>query len=103
MSREFSKAFYDSKAWRSCRKSFIDHRVMIDGGLCQICHERLGYIVHHKTELTPQNISDPDIALNWRNLQYVCFECHNKFDGIFVRKSRVIFDEDGNVLERPSR
>lgn len=100
MSRDFAKSFYDSATWRKCRKGFIDSRIRIDGGLCQICHERLGYIVHHRIELTPENISDPDISLNWRNFQYVCFECHNKFDGIFVPKSRIEFDDDGNVIER---
>lgn len=46
-----------------------------DGEMCKTCHETLGYIVHHKTELKPYNIDAPDIALNFSNLKYVCLEC----------------------------
>jgi hypothetical protein len=37
----------------------------------------MGYIVDHIEELTPANITDPNIALNHDNLQYLCLDCHN--------------------------
>ena len=78
--KEFAKKFYRSRAWRACRKSYIAERQAIDGGLCEECGERLGYIVHHKTLLTPKNIDNPEITLNHKMLKYVCKECHNRED-----------------------
>lgn len=97
--KEFAKGFYDGTQWIACRDSYRAHRISIDGGMCELCHQRLGFIVHHKTELTPLNIHDPEIALSFSNLQYVCFECHNNIHGVGVNKSRVIFDADGNAFE----
>ena len=65
----------------------IDKRILIDGGLCEECHERAGYIVHHRTLLTPANISDPEVSLNHANLEFVCKKCHDNFEGHFYQKS----------------
>ena len=76
-------------------------RQAIDGGLCEECGEALGYIVHHKITLTESNINNPDIALNFEYLEYVCKKCHDKFDGHFKPKTAtdilpmIGFDEDG--------
>lgn len=78
MARDFAKQFYNSSAWKKCRASYISHRRAVDGGMCETCHEVPGYIVHHKTELSPENINDPDITLNFRNLKFDCHICHNK-------------------------
>ena len=77
MAREFAKKFYNSKAWEECRKAFIAERISTDGGLCQVCHDRAGYIIHHKQKLTPENINNPDVTLSFDNLEYVCLDCHN--------------------------
>ena len=37
MAKEFTGNFYQSKAWRDCRSSFIAIRVSIDGGKCEHC------------------------------------------------------------------
>ena len=42
---------------------------MLDGGVCEICDNSQGYIVHHKTMLKRSNIDNTDVALNNRNLQ----------------------------------
>ena len=78
MAKEFAKSFYNSKRWKQCRTAYIAHRRAIDGGLCETCHDVPGYIVHHKIELTPDNINDPDIALGFANLKYDCHVCHQK-------------------------
>lgn len=102
MAKEFAKQFYQSPAWKKCRKAFISYRRSLDGGLCEICHERPGFIVHHKILLTPANINDPDVTLNFGNLQYVCLECHDRLPGHFLYDEsnfrRTIFDEDGNPI-----
>lgn len=102
--KEFAKKFYTSKAWRKCRKAYISKRIMIDGGMCEVCGERLGYIVHHKTMLTPDNISDIEITLSFDNLQYVCRQCHDEFEGHGVNvkdKNAISFDNDGQPILPP--
>ena len=104
MAKEWAKAFYKSKAWRRCRASFIADRRRIDGGLCQCCHELPGYIVHHKVILTPENINDPEIALNHALLSYECKTCHDEHDGhgIRVRGEGLLveFDEEGQPIPK---
>ncbi len=58
---------------------------------------RPGEIVHHKTELTPDNIADSDIALGWHNLRLVCRDCHGKAHGAARRYS---VDAAGHVRSR---
>lgn len=99
--KEFAKKFYKSKQWQQCRKLYIAERTLIDGGVCEICHEKTGYIVHHKIMLTAENITDPNIALNKNNLQYVCKDCHDRIDGHFIRnvvQQYCKFDESGQPI-----
>ena len=101
MAQDFAKPFLHSKAWRKCREGFIAERRLIDGGMCQVCRERLGYIVHHKILLTPQNIQDPEISLNWQHLSYECKPCHDQHEGhrVGARSDLVcLFDDDGNPV-----
>lgn len=104
--KEFAKAFYKGRAWKLCRKSYIEKRRMIDGGLCEECKERLGYIVHHTILLTEDNINDPGIALNHDYLSYECKLCHDKHEGHGVNNKGegllVMFDEDGQPVPLPT-
>lgn len=76
MAKEYAKDFYSSAAWLNCRKSFLNSKMHI----CERCENRngIGNIVHHKTYITEDNINDPDITLNWDNLECLCQTCHNK-------------------------
>lgn len=88
--------FYQRKDWKSCKDYYIGKRVNIDGGMCEHCKERLGYIVDHKIELNESNIKDPTISLNHKNLQYLCIECHNrKTHGKDDDNRGVRFNENG--------
>ena len=58
-----------------------------------MCRDEPGYIVHHKVWLTPQNIDDPDVALNPANFLYVCHDCHNKIEN--DGGNLYYFDEQG--------
>jgi len=78
MAQEFARAFYDSPAWKACRKAYIKSV----GGLCERCMSkgllRAADLVHHKTVLTPENIVHPEISLGFDNLEAVCTECHRE-------------------------
>lgn len=68
--------FYKTTAWKACREAYASSV----GGLCERCYARgrvsPGEIVHHKIHLTPENAHDPDITLNWDNLEMLCRNCH---------------------------
>lgn len=96
MAKQFSDAFYHSKAWRVIR-AFVLRR---DSYTCTSCGARANE-VHHIIELTPDNINDDNIAVNPDNLTSLCHECHTKItkgnDGDV--RAGYIFDEDGQVVE----
>ncbi len=102
MAKEWAKAFYNSKAWQQCRDSYISERIAIDGGICEVCGSSQGSIVHHKKILTQSNISNPDVTLKHSNLQYVCKDCHDKFEGHGVGSDKIkplfAFDKDGQPV-----
>ena len=74
--KEYAKSFYTGETWIRCRKAYAKSV----GGLCERCLAKglytPGKVVHHKIHLTPENISDPDIALGWENLELLCMDCH---------------------------
>lgn len=76
MAREFSRAFYNSRAWQKCREAYKSYC----GGLCERCWANgivtAGEEVHHIHPLTPKNISDPNVALSFDNLMLLCRDCH---------------------------
>lgn len=55
-----------------------------------------GEIVHHKRYITPKNINDPKVTLNFRNLELLCRDCHNKEHS--CKAKRYSFDEKGNII-----
>ena len=75
--RSVSFPFYKTRAWKECRAAYL-HKV---NGLCELCMEhgiiRPADIVHHKITLDDEKARDPEIALNFDNLQAVCIDCHN--------------------------
>lgn len=99
--KEFARKFYKSRTWKKCRIAYIKHRVMADGGLCEVCREKLGYIVHHKEPLTPENIHDETITLSFANLQFECKDCHDREEAhpfIVNKKLNCCFDDSGNPM-----
>ncbi|MBO7711466.1 MAG: HNH endonuclease [Lachnospiraceae bacterium] len=75
--------FYVSWRWRRCRSAYANSK----GNLCERCLAR-GIIepgskerpleVHHKIPLTVENVNDPEISLNWNNLELLCKTCHEQ-------------------------
>lgn len=92
----YAESFYKSQAWKNTRTAYAKSV----GGLCEKCKEqgiiKAGDIVHHKIHITPMNIVDTNITLDWSNLQLVCRDCHAKIHGSeSVRRYNV--DEYGRV------
>ena len=94
-----AKRFYKSARWKKCRASYI---ATVPGGLCEHCNESMGYIVDHIIEINSQNINDPEITLNHKNLQYLCTPCHNvkTFRKYSAIREGFMFDEEGNLVQK---
>ena len=94
--REFAKTFYKSQAWKNCREAYAKSQ----GGLCERCRAKglivPGVIVHHKVYLTPENISDTSVSLNFDHLELLCRSCHEREH----RKAEVRYkvDKAGRVI-----
>lgn len=62
-----------------------------------IC-ERCGGVAttcHHKVWLTPHNIHDPNVSLNFDNLCALCDPCHQLEH--MGKTTRIYYDKDGEV------
>ena len=100
MAREFSKKFYNSKQWIKCRELYKQSV----NGLCERCLSKGKYVlgdeVHHKIYLSPENINDPHVTLNWDNLELLCAACHSKEHNEKYSPLRedVMFDENGDLI-----
>ena len=93
------KQFYKSKAWQRARWAFIQSRRAVDGGLCQVCGEEPGLIVHHKIWLDDENCNDPSISLNPEHFLYECRTCHNKErDPRKATPGRCLYGPDGEII-----
>lgn len=105
--------FYNSKAWKQNRRAYALYRNCI----CERCgrpvyvsginntipkEKRLRYIVHHKTYLDEKNVLDDSIAFDWNNLELLCIECHNLEHHEQPTKKDVMFDAEGNLIQRTS-
>jgi 5-methylcytosine-specific restriction endonuclease McrA len=93
--KEFARTFYKSQAWKKTQAAYKASK----GGLCERCLKRglfvPGIIVHHKVHLTPENIDNPMIALDWNNLELVCRDCHAQEHSGIVKRYKI--DELGRV------
>lgn len=76
MAQDYAKDFYNSRAWKNCRAAYAKSQSY----LCERCRAKgiykSGEIVHHKIHLTPENVNDPTVTLNWDNLRLLCRDCH---------------------------
>lgn len=93
------KQFYRTRAWKQARQAYIDYRLATDGGLCEVCHDEPGKIVHHKVWLNDENCNDPEISLNPKLFMYECQTCHNKErDPRLVARGRCLYGPDGEII-----
>lgn len=92
----WARSFYRSRAWQECRAALVADRY----GLCEQCGGP-GLIVHHRVRLTPANIGNPAVTLDWANLELLCIECHNRAHGGDSVSDGLSFDASGNLIRRP--
>ena len=95
------KVFYNSKAWKDARRNYKQSV----GGLCEECLKKgiitPAEIVHHKTPLTAENVSDMSVSLSWDNLQALCRPCHAKaHEEMYMQRTgkRYKIDDNGRVI-----
>lgn len=77
------ETFYKSKEWEKFRDIVINESLNDKGDLiCAHCGKvivnRYDTIVHHTIKLTDTNVNDYTISLNPKNVEVICFKCHNK-------------------------
>lgn len=97
IAKEFAASFYKTQAWQKNRAAFVANR----RGLCEVCAKKglivPGVIVHHRQQLTQENINDPSITMAWENLQLLCRDCHGD---AHAKGKRWKVDEMGRVTAR---
>lgn len=91
MAELWARKLYLSKAWIDLRMGLIQLR----GPVCQRCGRIMAdtslLIGHHIKELTPENVTDPMVALNPKNVELICSDCHNVEHKRFGSFTRDIF------------
>ena len=95
------KQFYKSGAWKRARAAYIKSREAIDGGLCEVCGEEPGLIVHHIIWIDDTTCNDPEISLNPENFRLECQTCHNREkDPRYAQPGRCRYGPDGEILRQ---
>lgn len=86
--------FYGTKAWQDLRAV----KIIETKAHCERCGKDFSddtsqLIAHHKIELTPTTLSDPNIALNPENVEIVCHKCHSHYhpEKGFIKPQKQVF------------
>lgn len=97
--KPYAERFYKSTAWKNCSQVYL-HR---QGYLCEECLKRglhtPATLVHHIVHISPENIGDPSVTLNFDNLEALCVDCHAAIHSGSERR-RYRLDDMGRVLPR---
>ena len=76
--RSINEDFYKTARWQACRDAYMQSQ----NYLCERCRMQGRHvparIVHHKIYLNPHNVEDPAVAYDFKNLEALCQDCHNK-------------------------
>lgn len=88
--------FYTSDEWLDFRAYLIAERTADDGFVYdEITGKKIikayDIILHHKIELTLENVNDANISLNPDNIQIVSFKTHNEIHNRFGSWTRHIY------------
>lgn len=88
--------FYRSKEWADFRQVIIAERTAADGFVYDEVTGKpivkpYDIILHHKTELTLENVNDASVTLNPDNVQIVSFKTHNEIHNRYGSWTRHIY------------
>lgn len=93
--KDYAKGFYKGKAWKSTQAAYMVSQYYI----CERCGSP-ARVVHHKNYISPQNIHDPAVTLDWKNLEALCMDCHAVEHGTAPACAEgLYFDNDGNLVQ----
>lgn len=97
--KDYARSFYKGKAWKNTQSAYMISQHYI----CQRCGN-VARIVHHVKYITPQNINDPNITLNWDNLEALCIDCHNREHmGSDACAEGLSFNSNGELIYTPGK
>lgn len=98
MARKFSKSFYNSTRWKNVREAYTLSKF----GICERCGQPNAKQVHHKIYLTPDNINNPEVSLNFNNLELLCDTCHQNehFEKYSPVAIGLEFNTNGQVVKK---
>jgi 5-methylcytosine-specific restriction endonuclease McrA len=100
--------FRNSRKWRNTAAAYAKSKCYI----CEKCGNKninpnirpitRQLQVHHKIPITPQNVDDLNISLNWDNFQLLCTICHNaeRYGEKDVVAPGLEFDEHGMLRKK---
>ena len=92
--KDYARSFYNSKKWRTTQRAYMVSQHYV----CERCGG-VARIVHHRKHITPGNIVDLAVTLDWKNLEAVCLECHNGAHGSGPACADGLrFDGGGNLV-----
>lgn len=94
--KEYAKSFYNSTAWRKTQRAYMQSKNYV----CERCGG-VAEIVHHKKYISPSNINDPNITLNWDNLEALCRTCHQHehYQTKQTTAQGLKFDDSGQLVK----
>lgn len=99
MANKLTEGFYKTAQWVNCRNSYAKSV----GGICERCYKdgiiKHGEIVHHKIHITPENVHNPEITLNFANLELLCRDHHAEVHK--KQQKRFLVDTDGKIRPKP--
>ena len=100
--------FYRSKEWQDFREIVIAERIQDDGNVydevtCKPILRAYDLILHHKIELTEENVHDFNISLNPDNIMIVSHRTHNYIHDKFGYSHRQVYLVYGAPLSGKSK
>ena len=101
--------FYNGDDWAYCKIQVANERLKADGGLyCEHCGRLLtksfnpkennnkhAIVYHHKIWLNNENVNEASISINPKNIQVLCWSCHNhvhnRFNGTATKVEKKVY------------
>ena len=98
MASKFSKSFYNSAKWKKASEAYRQLKF----GICERCGQSNAKQVHHKIYLTPYNVNEASITLDFANFELLCDICHQKehFEKYSPCCYGLEFNSDGEIIKK---